>query len=222
MFSDMDETRAKLLKALENAGLSLSEVSLRIGKNRAYVHQFIHRNTPKKLPEDVRRDLSHLSGLSERDLGGDVRLPRRQPLAAGRLSVRGQVRAGAWLDIDIPMDEGAEGEIPIGPDARYPVPQYALQVVGTSMNKFVDDGHFVIVASWPELGRDLRENEVVVVRRERAKTYEVTLKRARKAGKNWELWPDSSDPRWQEPVRFDEKDVTCTVIGLVVGVYRPI
>lgn len=215
----MDLVRKKLKQALAEKGLSMTRASLQVGMNKTYLQQFIKKGTPDKLPEDIRYQLSEITGLTDEDLGGSLRLPSRQPMSEGQLVVRGQVRAGAWLDIDIPMDDGAERYVNMGPDSRYRVPQFALEVVGTSMNRYVQEGGFVIVASWPELGRELRDNDVVVVRRERAKTYEVTLKRAKATKKGWELWPDSDDPRWQTPVRFDEKDIICTVIGLVIGRY---
>lgn len=138
------------------------------------------------------------------------------------MPVRGEVRAGAWLEIDEnPPDMGT---IPAMHDPRFTrATQFALLVVGTSMNKVVPPGQYVIVASWPELGQELRDGDLVVVRRERAMTYEVTLKRAR-VGTNgkWQLWPESTDPRYQEPVTMGDgdRDVEVTVIGKVVGRYE--
>lgn len=139
------------------------------------------------------------------------------------LKIRGEVRAGAWLEIE---EEPHEYEtLPVQPDTRYSfVPQFALAVIGTSMNKVAPPGQYVIVASWPELGTELKDGDLVVVRRERAMTYEATLKRAKRNGENWELWPESTDPRYQEPVLLTDGsgEIEVRVIGKVIGRYEPL
>lgn len=144
---------------------------------------------------------------------------------AAEMPVRGEVRAGAWLEIDGSADEKLE-TIPALPDPRYTrAPQFALRVVGTSMNKVALPGQYVTVASWPELGLELQDGDLVVVKRSRAMTYEVTLKRARKGNNGeWQLWPESTDVRYQEPVTMGDgdRDVEITVVGKVAGVYKPL
>lgn len=145
-----------------------------------------------------------------------------EPQPAG-LPIMGEVRAGAWLEID--NDVEVTGHIPVAPDRRYRGQrQYALKVVGTSMNKVAQPGIFVIVADWTDNGADLKDGDLVVVRRERAHTYEVTLKRARKAGASWEFWPESDDPRHQEPIRpsRDNLEWTVAIVGKVIGKYEPL
>jgi phage repressor protein C with HTH and peptisase S24 domain len=55
----MDAVRKLILENVSN----LSETSKKIGKNHAYLHQFLHRNTPVKLPEDVREALAAEIGV---------------------------------------------------------------------------------------------------------------------------------------------------------------
>ena len=55
----MDAVRKLILENVSN----LSETSKKIGKNHAYLHQFLHRNTPAKLPEDVREALAAEIGV---------------------------------------------------------------------------------------------------------------------------------------------------------------
>lgn len=105
---------------------------------------------------------------------GDASFKLRQDA----MPVVGEVRAGAWLEID--GEPTPDEYLPITSDPAWGhAPQFALKVVGTSMNKVSTPGSYVVVASWPELGAELRENDLVVVRRERAMTYEVTLKMAK-------------------------------------------
>jgi SOS-response transcriptional repressor LexA len=141
-----------------------------------------------------------------------------------RLPILGEIRAGAWLETDEELPPEPR-YLPISPDPRYQsASQYAPRVVGTSMNKVVQAGQFVIVAAWPEIGADLRDGDLVVVRRERAMTYEATLKRARKSENGWQLWPESTDPRYQEPVPLEDgdRDVEVRIVGKVIGRYEPL
>ena len=57
----LDPIRLRLLKLIDTRDSDLKKVSLAIGKNAAYVHQFIYRGTPKVLPEDVRQALMPLA-----------------------------------------------------------------------------------------------------------------------------------------------------------------
>ena len=50
----LDPVRIRLLKLIQTRDTDLKKVSVALGKNAAYIHQFIYRGTPKVLPEDVR------------------------------------------------------------------------------------------------------------------------------------------------------------------------
>lgn len=60
----MDAVRQLILDRVPN----LSETSKKIGKNHAYLQQFVHRGVPAKLPEDVRAALAPEMGVSPEDL----------------------------------------------------------------------------------------------------------------------------------------------------------
>ena len=47
--------RARLIALLEDKRFSLAEASRRIGRNAAYLFQYVHRSTPRKLDEDTRQ-----------------------------------------------------------------------------------------------------------------------------------------------------------------------
>lgn len=69
----MDAVRRKLVNAIENKGWTLKDASLRMGRNHAYLQQFIERNIPSKLKEADRLKLSELLDLPEEDLGAPPR-----------------------------------------------------------------------------------------------------------------------------------------------------
>lgn len=69
----MDSVRKLLIGLIEDRKLTLSDVSRELGRNHAYLQQFIKRGIPQKLPEDVRGRLAEMFGVDEVVLGGPVK-----------------------------------------------------------------------------------------------------------------------------------------------------
>lgn len=64
--TEMDPVRRRLLELLEASHSNLRMVSLAIGRNTAYLHQFIHRGTRRILGEYDREALAaHLRSRQE-------------------------------------------------------------------------------------------------------------------------------------------------------------
>jgi lambda repressor-like predicted transcriptional regulator len=61
--TDLDAVRALILARVEQAGLSLTELSKSLGRNQAYLQQYLRRGIPRVLPEDVREALAAALGL---------------------------------------------------------------------------------------------------------------------------------------------------------------
>ncbi len=64
----MDKQRKKILKLVESRGISLKAVSEAIGKNHAYLHQYIYRGSPKALPERERYTLAKFLDIAETEI----------------------------------------------------------------------------------------------------------------------------------------------------------
>lgn len=78
----VDAVRELVLNRCRELRLTLADASRRIGRNESYVHQFIYRNSPKKLPEEVRMSLATLLGLPEGQLRNVTASPvTESPLA---------------------------------------------------------------------------------------------------------------------------------------------
>lgn len=75
---NLDPVRTRVLKLIEDRDTDLKNASLKIGKNAAYLHQFIFRGTPKALPEEVRKPLAEFLGVEEDSLR-HRRVPPRKP-----------------------------------------------------------------------------------------------------------------------------------------------
>lgn len=113
-----DPVRKAVASALEDAGLDMSEVSLKLGRNHAYLQQFLKRGTPAELPEDFRDGLAAMTGKPASAFRGAGRAaaPRKAPqVPNGRLGG--------------PVDYGRAGSIPV-----------FGQAVGGSDGRFVFNG----------------------------------------------------------------------------------
>jgi hypothetical protein len=98
------EARQVLEQLCRERGQDYASLSRLIGRNSAYIQQFIRRGTPRRLPETERRLLARHFGIAEQLLGADA-----QPGAtAGLLPV-------TLLDLAVSAGPGAVGgsELPV-------------------------------------------------------------------------------------------------------------
>lgn len=61
----MDDVRELIEARLRELDLKRRDVSRKIGKNDAYIQQFLERGTPKALPEDARKKLARILKVPE-------------------------------------------------------------------------------------------------------------------------------------------------------------
>lgn len=59
-------------------GLDLKALSLAMGRNHAYLHQFLNKGVPRKLPEDDRHQLARLLGVKESELKEPVSINQQK------------------------------------------------------------------------------------------------------------------------------------------------
>lgn len=69
----MDSVRKLLDGLIRDRKLTLSEVSERLGKNHAYMQQFMKRGIPERLPERVRLQLAEMLDIDETLLGAPLK-----------------------------------------------------------------------------------------------------------------------------------------------------
>ena len=155
----LDMVRRRLRDALAAAGISLKEASRAIGRNDAYLQQFLFRGSPRRLPEEARHMLADMLGIDQQSLAD---LPA--PAGADRLSNRipvplfdVQAAAGGGTvppDGDLGRDADA-GMLP--PSLDFPpellrritsAPAASLQMIsvsGDSMMPTLADGDLVMI-----------------------------------------------------------------------------
>ena len=81
------DPRARLLELSGERGVSLTQLSVMIGRNSTYLQQFVRKGSPRKLEEVDRRTLARFLGVDEVELGA----PEDKSSASGA--------AGDWVDI---------------------------------------------------------------------------------------------------------------------------
>ncbi len=142
------------------------------------------------------------------------------------IPVRGIVAAGLYMDSDTDVTE--EIPIPFSPLAAR-TEQFAFRVSGTSMNKKIPDGAYVLCVPYWHVREAITDKDTVVVERRKAGLIERTCKEVVVTATHYELWPRSTDQKWQTPIRIerqgefaDEDGTEIEVVGRVIGIYMPI
>lgn len=152
----MDEShhaRLSLDRLIAERGENYADLSRLIGRNPAYIQQFIKRGTPRKLDEEDRRILARYFGVPEQVLGGAsapvAAVPRMRGMpavvAVPRLAL-GASAGGGTLD----EDERAAGVMAF--DAHWlrhlgvrPQRVSIIRVDGESMAPTLSDGDDIMV-----------------------------------------------------------------------------
>jgi phage repressor protein C with HTH and peptisase S24 domain len=149
----MDAARGAIVSRVAELGLSLSELSLKIGKNHAYFQQFIKRGVPNRLPEKVRSQVAEILGIDERLLKESVPSSNEvikwnvEPRGAGRgaplIPVYGHALGGKHGEFILSGNQVSE--VPAPPGLAHVPDAYALYVAGESMEPRYFAGETVFV-----------------------------------------------------------------------------
>ena len=100
-FNKMEEVRRKISRLISERGLNYAQVSLQIGKNIAYIQQFIKNGSPRRLGEVERRKLAQILKVDEQEL---TDLPISSKNATSPAALNSEVLAmiieyiETWLD----------------------------------------------------------------------------------------------------------------------------
>jgi phage repressor protein C with HTH and peptisase S24 domain len=146
----MDAARKLLVDTLaRRPDLDLKNLSLTIGRNHAYLQQYLMRGSPRELPEAARHGLAPLLGVSADEL-------RSTASPMGRFE--GDLRGAGSLRADLPVyasAEGGAGNIIVTSEPidfiRRPEPLlsvrdgYACYVIGDSMSPAYEQGDLLLI-----------------------------------------------------------------------------
>jgi SOS-response transcriptional repressor LexA len=217
----MMNVRETLERLITEHGDDFASLSKLLGRNPAYVQQFIRRGIPRKLDEEDRRTLAHYFGVDEAMLGGPV-APQTRP---GPLRARGRdmalvplLRIGASAGPGaVVSDEAPEAQI--GFETRWlrklgsnPANLSIIQVSGDSMSPTLADGDDILVDRADTAGR-LRDG-IYVLRIDDA----LMVKRLAMNPVARTLTIKSDNPSYPEWTNCDPARIN--IIGRVVWVGR--
>lgn len=136
----MVDARETLRTAAARAGTSLVRLSRMLGRNDAYLQQFVGRGSPRVLPERERRILADYLGIGEAALGGPA-----DAVPVRRLDVAASAGPGALASDD--RLAGVE-RMPATMLRRLAVDPTALSMIvarGDSMLPTIADGDDILV-----------------------------------------------------------------------------
>jgi hypothetical protein len=167
-----EDPRTALQRLIEEKGEDYVGLSRLLGRNAAYVQQYIKRGSPKRLAEEDRRLLARYFGVDEERLGGPARSGGRGLQPVPRLDIGASAGAGAFDG-----DEQVEAHIAFDPAwlrrvaCGAPDQLSIICVRGDSMAPTLDDGDDILVdrGDGAERMRDgvyvLRVDDALVVKR---------------------------------------------------------
>src|ERR1700674_4904453 len=150
----MDAARNLIVSRVAELGLSLSDLSLQVGRNHAYFQQFIKRGVPARLPEEVRTRVAEILKIDEHQLKV-VGLKSSSPVPLPNATLAGGVKITTWIPVYGHAVGGKDGEFilngnqvteVLAPASLSSVPDaYAVYVVGDSMEPRYFAGEVVFV-----------------------------------------------------------------------------
>lgn len=224
-YSGMETTiQIRLKSAMDARELNALELAKRAGVTGGYV-QDILKGRSKNPTATKLQPVADVLGTTVQWLLGqsDEMLPKASHASEIRgMNVLGKIQAGNWVDRSL-IDETYEIEvIPVARDTRFPnAKQYAMEVVGDSMDLKYPEGSYVTCVDYWDSGLTLKEGHTVHVERHNGPLVEMTLKSVEWVDGATMLCPKSSNPR-HKPIPLEGDGGTEIVIkGIVLGSYRP-
>jgi len=170
--------RARLVELARARGVSLSALSALLGRNPAYLQQFVRKGSPRKLEETDRRTLAMFFGVDEGELGA----PDLAPVAAApggdtrarwvdvpRLALGASAGPGALADAEAATDRLRFSQRWLRTLGLDPAQLTVIEVAGDSMEPSLRDGDEILVDRSPRGWRDgihvVRIDDVLLVKR---------------------------------------------------------
>jgi len=209
MVANMVDVRSTLAGLADEAGTSLAWLSRALGRNDAYLQQFVKRGTPRRLDEEDRRWLAAYFNVDERALGGTAGGDATM-VAVRRIDAEAHAGAGGLVEDD---RNGGEERIDPRVVARLGVSPATLTMItahGDSMEPLIHDGDALFVDM---ADRRLSSRPgIFVIRLDDA----LLVKRVARIGLEVQVTSDNPATPVIAPVRADR----VAVIGRVVRLAR--
>jgi SOS-response transcriptional repressor LexA len=229
LFDPMTEPHVRLMIAREKAGYATAADAARalgVKEPTYYSHENgssgLRASVAEKYARKFKVSLTWLlTGQGEISPNGAV--PYEIEVAG--LPLLGTIQAGHWLETTDAIEGANKEMVPVVRDPRFPhAKQYALRVVGDSMDLDYPDGSIVTCVDFADSGLALAEGMLLHVERQRAggQLIEITLKAVERRRGNVFLVPHSSNPKHQAfSLNGSDSDTEVVARGVVIGGYSP-
>lgn len=212
----------RIRERMEERGVKAAPLAASAGLNTSFVRDILRGKTRSpqadnlaKLAAALDTTPAYLTGAE--DLG---ELTNRKPISTRGIPYRGEVAAGIWIEVGEGVIE-PDDWLPINPLPQYPEGAvYCLTVRGDSLDRVARPGSTLVCVDLVESGRSFKDGDLVIVERARAQNglLEMTAKRVRAVRGGFELYPESTNPKWK-PVAYphasDDSGETIRVIAKV-------
>lgn len=197
----MDNVREELDRLIQQRRLGYSEISRLLGRNAAYIQQFIKRGSPRKLDDADRRLLARFFGVDEQVLGGPPPALRDGLVEVPMLNVDASAGFGAVAESESAYTRFGFDERWLARLTRAKGSSLSIiNVAGDSMEPTLSSGDEVLVDASDQSSRlrdgiyVLRADDALVVKR-------VTLK---PGGRKITISSDNpAYPSWDDVDRSD-------------------
>ena len=197
------EQRAALAALIAREGVTLSTLSRVVGRNAAWMQQYLKRGTPRLLPERERGLLSAFFGVAEAALGAP---PVAAIVRVPQLAITASAGPGRFVTSERAVASAGYAAEDLARLGVAPGDAAILDVAGTSMVPTLHDGDRILV----DRGRRTpgARDAIWVIRID----DELLVKRIVRAGDGWRIVSDNAPERHAAP---EDVEVLGRVIQLI-------
>lgn len=208
----MDSTLQKNVRdAMDALGLNAFQTAKKAGLGDSFVRDILRGKTRSPSAVNLAKLASALHSTPEALLGRPIGESTIRAVSAKvqGVPVLGKVSASAWYTVDDAEPEIDEDNVERVPSVSgYPVDwQFGMIVEGNCLNKIAADGDRLVCLDLIKSQIDIQEDDLVIIERRKfdGQMRQITAKRVRRTREGYELWPESTDPAHQEPIKLDGK-----------------
>jgi len=151
------DPRERLAGLARERGSSLAALSRMIDRNGSYLHQYLTKGSPRRLPEEERRRLAQFFGVAESELGGPEDLSyetRGEWVEVPRLPLEASAGPGAVGAAEIAFDAFRFSRRWLREQGLEPAQLSSIRVLGDSMDPLLRDGDEILVDRTPRAFRE--------------------------------------------------------------------
>lgn len=207
MESSLQKNVRRAMDALEMNALQTAKAA---GLGDSFVRDILRGKTRSPSADNLRKLADALKTTPEALMGRDVGDSTVRPVSAKveGVPVLGRVAANTWYTADDFDNQQQDEDVERIPSVSgYPVDwQFGMIVEGNCLNKVANDGDRLVCLDLIKSQIEITEGDLVIVERHRfnGQMRQRTAKRVKRTKSGFELWPESTDPAHQEPIRLND------------------